>query len=71
MTRKVVTMSLGDKISNKAEELKGKGKEGVGEATGDESLRAEGAADQTKSGVKQAGEHVKDAAKDVKEAFTD
>lgn len=56
-------MGLGDKISNKKDELVGKGKEKHGEATGDESLRAEGKSDQTKSNVKQAGENVKDAFK--------
>lgn len=64
-------MSIGDKITNKLDELKGKGKENVGDATGDESLQAEGAADQTGAGLKQAGEHIKDAAGDVKKAATD
>jgi uncharacterized protein YjbJ (UPF0337 family) len=58
-----VLMGLDDKISNKAEELKGQGKEKVGEATDDEQLQAEGQADQTKGGLKQAGEKVKDAFK--------
>ncbi|WP_033262948.1 CsbD family protein [Amycolatopsis vancoresmycina] len=58
-------MSLGDKISNKAEELGGKAKEAAGQATGDEQLQAEGQADQAKAGLKGAVEHVKDAAKDL------
>ncbi|MGH3780496.1 MAG: CsbD family protein [Pseudonocardiaceae bacterium] len=49
-------MGIGDKISNKAEELKGKLKE----ATGDEHLEAEGKVDQAESKIKQAGEKVKD-----------
>jgi uncharacterized protein YjbJ (UPF0337 family) len=57
-------MSGTDKAKNKAEELGGKAKEGVGKATGDRSLEAEGNADQVKSNLKQAGEKVKDAFKD-------
>ncbi|MEE2524170.1 CsbD family protein [Pseudarthrobacter sp. J75] len=56
-------MGLGDKIENAAEKAGGKGKEAAGTATGDESLRNEGKADQTKSDLKQAGEKVKDAFK--------
>ncbi|MDQ4489226.1 CsbD family protein [Sinomonas sp. ASV486] len=58
-------MGLGDKFENKAEELKGKTKEHVGDATDNRDLEAEGKADQAKAGVKQAGEHVKDAVRDV------
>ncbi|WP_445257106.1 CsbD family protein [Nocardioides aurantiacus] len=56
-------MGLADKAQNTAEDLKGKGKEATGDATGDDSLKAEGKTDQTKSSVKQAGENVKDAFK--------
>ncbi|HEY2224402.1 CsbD family protein [Actinomycetospora sp.] len=56
-------MSDADKVENKSEELKGKVKETAGNAVGNESLEAEGKADQTKSSVKQAGEKVKDAFK--------
>ncbi|MEV8182396.1 CsbD family protein [Specibacter sp. NPDC078692] len=58
-------MGLGDKISNKAQEMTGKTKEAVGDAVNNEKLQAEGAADQAAAKAKQAGEHVKDAAKDV------
>jgi uncharacterized protein YjbJ (UPF0337 family) len=54
-----------DKISNKAEELKGKVKEGVGDATDNEQLQGEGKVDQAKGNLKQAGEKVKDAVKGV------
>ena len=54
-------MGLGDKISNKAEELKGKAKESYGDATGDDKVKAEGILDQGKANLKQAGEKVKDA----------
>ncbi len=56
-------MSDADKVENKGEELKGKAKESAGSAVGNESLEAEGKADQTKSSVKQAGEKIKDAFK--------
>lgn len=54
-------MGTDDKIGNAAENAKGKAKEGVGHVTGDDDLKAEGKADQTKSDLKQAGEKVKDA----------
>jgi len=56
-------MSTSDKISNKAEELTGKVKEGVGDATDDESMETEGKKDQVTGNLKQAGEKVKDAFK--------
>jgi uncharacterized protein YjbJ (UPF0337 family) len=59
-------MGAEDKARNKAEELKGKAKEGVGEATDDEDLKAEGKAEQVKGSLKQAGEKVKDAFKKAK-----
>jgi uncharacterized protein YjbJ (UPF0337 family) len=58
-----IVMSTGDKIDNKAEELKGKAKEGVGRATDDPELEAEGKADQVKGNLKQAGEKIKDVFK--------
>jgi uncharacterized protein YjbJ (UPF0337 family) len=56
-------MGLGDKIENKTEELKGQGKEAVGEATDDDELKAEGQFDQAKGSIKQAGEKIKDVFK--------
>jgi uncharacterized protein YjbJ (UPF0337 family) len=68
--RLLVTCSLpastADKANNKAEEIKGKAKETTGKAVGNERLEAEGAADQTKANVKQAGQQVKDAGKSLK-----
>ena len=58
-------MSNEDKAKNAAEKAKGKVKETVGHATGDESMEAEGKGDQAKGGLKQAGENVKDAVKDA------
>jgi uncharacterized protein YjbJ (UPF0337 family) len=54
-------MSATDKIKNKSEEVGGKVKAKVGDATGDDKLKAEGQADQIKGNLKQAGEKVKDA----------
>ncbi|GAA1441853.1 CsbD family protein [Leifsonia poae] len=56
-------MGASDKIENAAEDVKGKAKEAVGHATGNDEKVAEGKADQAKSDVKQAGENVKDAFK--------
>jgi uncharacterized protein YjbJ (UPF0337 family) len=54
-------MGLQDKIKNKIEDVTGKGKEAVGDATDDKSLEREGKTDQTKSSLKDAGENIKDA----------
>jgi len=56
-------MGTDDKIENKTEELTGKAKESVGDATDNRDLEAEGQADQTKGSLKQASEKVKDAFK--------
>ncbi len=56
-------MSLGDKISNKTEEVQGKAKQTVGEATGNDDLKVEGQRDEAKGNLKQAGEKVKDVFK--------
>ena len=56
-------MAFDDKVDNKAEELGGKVKEGVGKATDDEKLEAEGRTDQGASKLKQAGENIKDVFK--------
>ena len=56
-------MSGIDKLKNKAEELGGKGKEAVGDATDNRDLEAEGKSDQVSGNLKQAGEKVKDVFK--------
>ena len=56
-------MGLGDKISNAADEAKGKAKQAVGDAKDDEQLQAEGQRDEASGDLKQRGEHVKDAFK--------
>jgi uncharacterized protein YjbJ (UPF0337 family) len=50
-----------DELKHKAQELIGKGKEALGDATDNHSLKAEGKADQGEAGLKQAGDAVKDA----------
>ncbi|GAA3920270.1 CsbD family protein [Microbacterium invictum] len=57
-------MGMGDDIKHNAEDLKGKAKEAVGDATNNESLEAEGQADQVSAKVKKVGD-------DVKDVFTD
>jgi uncharacterized protein YjbJ (UPF0337 family) len=57
-------MGLDDKLKNKAQEAKGKAKEGAGAASDDQRLKNQGKDDQIKSNLKQAGENVKDAVKD-------
>ena len=63
-------MSFTDKAKNKAGELAGKAKQGIGEATDNDRLVAEGQAQETAAHTKQAGEHVKDAGKSVRDAFS-
>ena len=60
-------MGLGDKISNKAQEMAGKAKEGVGKATDNPELKAEGHKDQAAAKAKQVVEDVKDATKNLQE----
>lgn len=48
-------------FKHKAEELLGKVKEKFGNATNDEDLQAEGAWEESKADLKQAGDKVKDA----------
>ena len=56
-------MTTSDKAKNSALKTKGTVKETVGKATGNESLEAEGKADQVSGNLKSAGEKVKDAFK--------
>ena len=58
-------MSFGDKVEHLGEELKGKAKEAAGKVTNDPDLEARGQGDQAAANVKQAGDKVGDAARDV------
>ncbi|HEY0538384.1 MAG TPA: CsbD family protein [Actinoallomurus sp.] len=62
-------MSLIDKVKNKLQMAKGHGKEQAGHATGNPDLEAQGRSDRVEGGAKQAGEHVKDVGKDIKDSF--
>lgn len=54
-------MGNSDRLGNAAEDAKGKTKEGMGKATGNEQMEADGKWDQTKADVKDKVEDVKDA----------
>lgn len=53
-------MGMDDRMKHRAEDLKGRGKEALGAATDDDSLKAEGEADQRKAGLKEKIEDVKE-----------
>jgi uncharacterized protein YjbJ (UPF0337 family) len=53
-----------------SQDIKGKVKETVGQATGDEELERKGKTDQAKSAVRDVGEGIKDAASKVKDTVT-
>jgi uncharacterized protein YjbJ (UPF0337 family) len=57
-------MSATDKTNNKVDEIKGRAKQTVGAATGDESERREGKVEEKTANLKQAGEKLKDAVTD-------
>jgi uncharacterized protein YjbJ (UPF0337 family) len=63
-------MGRKDRASNKMQDAKGRVKETVGSAVGNEDLENKGRTDQAKAGMKDAGEDLKDAAHKVKDAVT-
>ena len=67
-------MGLADDAKNKAEDLKGRGKEAAGSVSGDDDLKAEGKGDQASADIKQkatdAADAVKDKVDDVKNKIT-
>lgn len=62
-------MGLDDKIKNAAQDLTGKAKEAIGNATDNDKLVAEGKADQVKADAKKTGENVKKTGENVKDTF--
>jgi uncharacterized protein YjbJ (UPF0337 family) len=64
-----VSMGIDDKAENQGTDIKGRAKEAAGSITGDDELKAEGRGDQAEASVKKAGENVKDAVDDVKDAW--
>ncbi|MEO8265404.1 MAG: CsbD family protein [Ilumatobacteraceae bacterium] len=63
-------MGTKDKVSNMSQDVKGKVKETVGKAVGNQKLERKGKSDQAKSAVKDVGEKAKDATSKVKRAVT-
>ncbi|MCW2786850.1 MAG: CsbD family protein [Marmoricola sp.] len=57
-------MGLDDKFENKLDDLHGRGKEAAGAVTGDDSLKAEGEADQKKAAVKDKVDGFRDKIKE-------
>ena len=62
-------MAIDDKAENKGQDLKGRAKEAAGSVTGNDDLKNEGRGDQAEAKAKNAGEKVKDAVGDIKDAF--
>jgi uncharacterized protein YjbJ (UPF0337 family) len=62
-------MGFMDKLKNKIQMGKGRGKQDAGRATGDPYLEAEGQQERLGGAAKQAGEQAKDAGKNVRDAF--
>jgi uncharacterized protein YjbJ (UPF0337 family) len=63
-------MSTKDRASNRAQDAKGRVEEAAGSLTGNRDLKNQGKSDQAKARVKNAGEDLKDAAHEVKDAVT-
>lgn len=64
-----VEMTDADHMRHKVDEYAGKAKQSIGEHTDNPGLAEEGREDQAESKVKQVGDHLSDAADDVKDAF--
>lgn len=55
---------------NKFDELAGKAKEGIGNATGNDELAAEGKTDQVQSKIDQVTDKVKDTVEGIKNSLS-
>jgi len=62
-------MGFMDKLKNRFTMGRGRAKQEAGRAAGDPYLEAEGRGERVEGGVKQAGERLKDAGKDVRDAI--
>jgi uncharacterized protein YjbJ (UPF0337 family) len=62
-------MGFMDKLKNKMQMGKGRAKENVGRATGDPYLESKGQGERATGAGKQVGEQIKDAGKNVRNAF--
>ena len=64
-------MGIDDKISNATQDIVGKVKEGIGDATDNERLEAEGRADQAEATVSKGVEYMKDGVKNAADKVKD
>ena len=62
-------MGFVDKLRNKFKMGRGRAKQDVGRATGDPYLEARGQGERIDGATRQVGEQVKDAGKNVRDAF--
>jgi uncharacterized protein YjbJ (UPF0337 family) len=62
-------MGFMDKLRNRFKMGRGRAKQNVGRATGDPYLETKGQAERAEGATRQVGEQVKDAAKNVRDAF--
>jgi uncharacterized protein YjbJ (UPF0337 family) len=62
-------MGFMDKLRNRFKMGTGRAKQNVGRATGDPDLETKGQAERAEGATRQVGEQVKDAAKNVRDAF--
>jgi uncharacterized protein YjbJ (UPF0337 family) len=63
------TMGFMDKLRNRFQMGKGRAKENAGRATGDPYLESKGQAERVEGAGRQVGEQVKDAGKNMRDAF--
>ena len=64
-TNKGVIQMHKDEVKGTAKEVRGNVKDAVGKMTGDEKLRADGAADKVEGKVQKTAGKIKDAARDA------
>jgi uncharacterized protein YjbJ (UPF0337 family) len=62
-------MGFMDKLRNKLQMGKGRAKQDVGRTVGNPRLETEGQGDRIAGSTKQVGEQVKDAGKNIRDAF--
>jgi uncharacterized protein YjbJ (UPF0337 family) len=62
-------MGFMDKMRNKFKMGRGRTKQNVGRATGDRTMEARGQGERVDGATRQVGEQVKDAGKNVRDAF--
>jgi uncharacterized protein YjbJ (UPF0337 family) len=62
-------MGFIDKLRNRLQMVKGRGKARAGRAAGDPYLESRGQAERASGAAKQVGEQAKDAGKNIRDAF--